>query len=60
MFYRSNRNGPLTTQMQFDAAVPLWPGSNFVTVVARQSGQVQAMQTLVINRLGKDAVQAAK
>jgi hypothetical protein len=46
--------------MQFDANVPLWPGVNFVTVVARQSGQVQAMQTLIINRLSKQPVQAAK
>ena len=67
VFYRSNRNGPLTTQMNFDASVPLWPGANFVTVVARQSGQVQAMQTLVVNRLSKESlkdsgrpVQAAK
>ena len=60
VFYRSNRNGPLSTQLQFDASVPLWPGVNFVTVVARQSGQVQAMQTLIINRLSKQPVQAAK
>jgi carboxyl-terminal processing protease len=60
VFYRSNRNGPMSTEMQIDAAVPLWPGVNFVSVVARQSGQVQAMQTLVINRLSKEPMQAAK
>lgn len=52
VFYRSNRNGSLAKEMQFDANVPLWPGVNVVTVVARQSGQVQSMQTLVINRIG--------
>jgi carboxyl-terminal processing protease len=54
VFYRSNRNGSLAKEMQFDANVPLWPGVNVVTVVARQSGQVQSMQSLVINRLGGD------
>lgn len=51
VFYRSNRNGPLAKEMQFDANVPLWPGVNIVTVVARQSGQVQSLHTMVINRL---------
>lgn len=55
VFYRSNRNGPSAKQMQFDAPVPLWPGVNIVTVVARQSGQVQSLSTMVVNRLSGDA-----
>ena len=56
VFYRSNRNGSLAKEMQFDANVPLWPGVNVVTVVARQSGQVMSSQTLIVNRLGKEGV----
>jgi carboxyl-terminal processing protease len=52
VFYRSNRKGRSLNEMRLDADVPLWPGTNLVTVVARQSQQVMSMQTLVINRLG--------
>jgi len=55
VFYRSNRKAARQSEMQFDADVPLWPGVNVVTVVARQSGQVMSSQTLIVNRLGKDA-----
>ena len=60
VFYRSNRNGPLAKEMQFEANVPLWPGINIVTVVARQSGQVQSLHTMVINRLGDDPTRTAQ
>ena len=59
VFYRSNRNGPTATQMQFEPTVPLWPGVNIVSVITRQSGQVQSMQTLVINRVRKDSDKTA-
>ena len=60
VYYRSNRNGPLAKEMQFEANVPLWPGINIVTVVARQSGQVQSLHTMVINRLGDDPTRTAQ
>lgn len=60
VFYRSNRNGPMTKEMQFDANVPLWPGVNIVNVVARQSGQVQSLHTMVINRLTDEATRTAQ
>ena len=60
VFYRSNRNGPLAKEMQFEANVPLWPGINIVTVVARQSGQVQSLHTMVLNRLGDEAARTAQ
>lgn len=61
VFYRSNRKASRQSEMKFDADVPLWPGVNVVTVVARQSGQVMSSQTLIVNRLGKDpATIAAK
>jgi carboxyl-terminal processing protease len=52
VFYRSNRNGPNPGSMAFDAEVPLWPGANVVTVVARENSQVTSQQTLVIERRG--------
>lgn len=60
VFYRSNRNGPMAKEMQFDANVPLWPGVNIVNVVARQSGQVQSLHTMVISRLTDDATRTAQ
>jgi carboxyl-terminal processing protease len=52
VFYRSNRNGTAPKHLQFDAEIPLWPGANQVTVVARQSNQVQSQQTLIVDREG--------
>ncbi len=54
VFYRSNRKAARQSEMRFDADVPLWPGVNVVTVVARQSGQVMSSQALIVNRLGKE------
>ncbi|MCS6914118.1 MAG: MXAN_5808 family serine peptidase [Myxococcales bacterium] len=53
VFYRSNRKSTSPGEMRIEADVPLWPGVNLVTVVARQSQQVQSTQTLVVNRLGR-------
>jgi carboxyl-terminal processing protease len=50
VFYRSNRNGANKASQAFDAEIPLWPGANIVTVVARESTQVQSQQTLVVER----------
>jgi carboxyl-terminal processing protease len=52
VFYRSNRKGQTPMQMSFDAEIPLWPGANFVTVVARENNQVQTQETLVVQRPG--------
>jgi carboxyl-terminal processing protease len=56
VFYRSNRKGATPREMAFDANIPLWPGSNIVTVVARENPQVQSQQTLVVERVGGDAM----
>jgi carboxyl-terminal processing protease len=56
VFYRSNRKGATPREMAFDANIPLWPGANIVTVVARENPQVQSQQTLVIERGGGDTV----
>ncbi len=52
VFYRSNRKGETPAAMHLDALIPLWPGANQVTVVARQSNQVQSAQTLIVQRRG--------
>ena len=54
VFYRSNRKSAQSGRMSFDADVPVWPGVNIVTVVARQSNQVQASTTLMITSDSKD------
>jgi hypothetical protein len=56
VFYRSNRKGATPREMAFDANIPLWPGSNIVTVVARENPQVQSQQTVVVERVGADAL----
>ena len=34
--------------MDFEADIPLWPGSNLVQVFARESNEVQSLQTVVV------------
>jgi carboxyl-terminal processing protease len=50
VFYRSNRKSANPATQAFDADVQLWPGANVVTVVARESTQVQSQQTIVVER----------
>ncbi len=59
VFYRSNRGAKAGDSLAFSVPVPLWPGSNVVTVVARESADVRSTQTLVIFRDGGSA-QAAQ
>ncbi|MFI5288948.1 MAG: S41 family peptidase, partial [Polyangia bacterium] len=59
VYYRSNRGSNTPMQMGFDANIPLWPGANVVTVVARENTQVQSEQTLVIGRAPERVVQAS-
>ena len=60
VYYRSNRKGATPMQMGFDADIPLWPGANVVTVVARENTQVQSQETLVVERTGPAVAQASK
>ena len=34
--------------MDFEADIPLWAGSNLVQVFARESNEVQSLQTIVV------------
>ena len=61
VFYRSNHKTATPREIAFDANIPLWPGANIVTVVARENPQVQSQQTLVVERVGAEAMaQSAK
>jgi carboxyl-terminal processing protease len=48
VFYQPNRLAGDRTKMDFDADIPLWPGSNLVQVFARESNEVQTLQTVVV------------
>jgi carboxyl-terminal processing protease len=50
VFYLSNRGGKTSGRLDFKAAIPLWPGSNRVTIYARESEKVKASQALWIFR----------
>ena len=48
VFYQPNRLTGDRTKMDFEADIPLWPGSNLVQVFARESNEVQSLQTVVV------------
>ncbi len=50
VFYRSNRGGKDHKALDFATDLPLWPGSNLVTVVARSSSEVKSTKYLYIYR----------
>jgi carboxyl-terminal processing protease len=50
VFYRSNRGAKDAKALDFTADLPLWPGSNMITVVARQSPDVRSVKTLSVFR----------
>jgi carboxyl-terminal processing protease len=52
VFYQSNRNGQNPRQVNFAADLPLRPGSNIVTIVAREDDDTLARRTYVIRRDG--------
>lgn len=50
VLYRSNRGGADPRQLALDGDVPLWPGSNVITIVARENADVKAISTMVVYR----------
>ncbi len=50
VFYRSNRSGKDAKSMAFASDLPLWPGSNMVTVVARSNAEVKSVKTMYVYR----------
>jgi carboxyl-terminal processing protease len=58
VFYRSNRGSKSDKAMDFSSEIPLWPGSNQVTVVTRENQDVKAIQTLYLYREAPKTAQA--
>ena len=52
IFYRSNRNGQDNKRMPFEATVPLRPGVNVITVVARESPDTVSRKTIIVRKDG--------
>jgi carboxyl-terminal processing protease len=52
VFYRSNSNGADPKKMAFDADLPLRPGVNVVTIVARENPDTQTRRTFIVRRDG--------
>ncbi|HEY0194971.1 MAG TPA: S41 family peptidase, partial [Kofleriaceae bacterium] len=50
VYYHSNRGGKDARQLDLAADLPLWPGSNMVTVVARSSAEVRSVKTMYVYR----------
>jgi len=50
VFYRSNRGGSKGSQMSFAPDIPLWPGSNLVTVIARENDDVKSAYNMFLYR----------
>jgi len=54
VYYQSNRGATDPTKQKFEAALPLRPGINFVTVVARESNEVASHKSFIVRRDGPD------
>jgi carboxyl-terminal processing protease len=52
--YQSNRGATDPTRQKFEATLPLRPGTNFVTVVARESNEVASHKSFIVRRDGPD------
>lgn len=52
VYYRSNRNGSDPKRMTFEATVPLRPGVNAITVVARENVDTVGRRTVIVRRDG--------
>jgi len=54
VFYLPNKGDK--TRLAFEADVPLWPGSNLVQVFARETNEIQSVQTVVVLDRGSATV----
>jgi carboxyl-terminal processing protease len=54
VFYSSNRGASDPLRQKFEATLPLRPGINFVTVVARESNDVASHKSFIVRRDGPD------
>ncbi len=54
VFYQSNRGASDPGTAVFDAEVPLHPGINYITIVARESDDIVSRRTFVVRRDAPD------
>ncbi|MDH5671696.1 MAG: S41 family peptidase [Myxococcales bacterium] len=54
VYYLSNRSDGSPERAAFDTTVPLRPGINYVTVVAREDNEVMGRETFIVRRDGPD------
>ncbi|MGF1467271.1 MAG: MXAN_5808 family serine peptidase [Sandaracinaceae bacterium] len=54
VFYQSNRDSETPRSVSFEADLPLWPGTNFITVLARENDQAVSRRAFVVRRDGPD------
>ncbi|MBK9030413.1 MAG: PDZ domain-containing protein [Myxococcales bacterium] len=58
VLYKSNRGGKTPNTLAFQGDIPLWPGSNVITVVARENADVKSIETMVVYRDAPTTAQA--
>jgi carboxyl-terminal processing protease len=54
VFYQSNRKGSNPSKVSFDASIPIRPGINYVTVIAREDNEIMSRKTFIVRRDGPD------
>lgn len=54
VFYKPNHSGKTANKVSFETKVPLQAGTNYVTVVARESNEIATRETFVVRRDGPD------
>jgi carboxyl-terminal processing protease len=54
VFYKSNRSAAEPRKVSFDTTIPLRPGINYVTVVAREDNEVMSRETFIVRRDAPD------
>jgi carboxyl-terminal processing protease len=60
VFYQSNRGRKSPTKMDFSAQIPVYPGSNMITVFGRENNEVRTAQTVWVYKNGKNPAVAAE
>ncbi len=60
VFYKSNRSGKDASKLDFTADVPVSPGNNIITVVARENTQIRTIDTVYVWRTDAKSAQASK
>jgi carboxyl-terminal processing protease len=54
VFYKSNRTSADPKRVSFDTNIPLQPGINYVTVVARENNEIASREVFIVRRDAAD------